>query len=236
MKKSTLILSLFLFAFSYGIAQNTYEQNLENLAVIHFPAQPLTRDTLGQKVYSLATDKANYIVLIMNDKSDTKIELKKNELDEFYTGTINGTLQASEGKLISKKDFTVDGLKGVEFEFTSDKNPNIPKLRFQRMIYTDKGVLAVNFWTNDDNKNILQRKDDFFNSLKFNTKDQELKQYTSTAISSDRRENSSAYNLGFSIGKILGFLLIPGIIILIIVLVRNKNKRNEKMVSDIGKN
>lgn len=235
MKKVTLILILFLFSFNFSFAQETHSQDLENLAVISFPSTPVIADTMGQKVYSLAMDKTNYIVIIMN-RSGNKFELKKGDLDEFYTGTINGTLKASEGKLINKREFTVDGLKGIEFEFTTTKNPGLPNLRFQRMVYTDKGFFSINFWTNDENENRLQEKDAFFNSLKFNTKDQELKQFTTTATSSDRREGSPANNVGYSIGRVLGYLLIPGIIILVIVLVRKKNKRSEKDIKDIGKN
>ena len=92
-KKLFIIPALFitLCAFQQGF----FHQTLGSIAEIDFPSKPETMDTLGQQVYHLTDSSYFYLVAIKDMTADVGTNLKPSEIDEVYTGFIEGVLKAS---------------------------------------------------------------------------------------------------------------------------------------------
>ena len=133
-------------------------------------------------------------------------------------------------KLLIKKKIVLQNLPALEFEFTTDKNPQLPSLRYTRIIYVSPYMVGINFWPKTDNKSLIQSiKSKFYNSLNF-----DLERQSESSISEvnkiDRENRSDSYNLGIKIGEILFYVLILGFIgLLLIFLFVKRNRKNKRI-------
>ena len=145
------------------------------------------------------------------------------ELSEYYEGVIEGVLKAANGQLISKKEFELSGLSGVDFTYTASDNPNLPDLRFQRVIFINDELIVINFLTSSENKAAAENEvGKFFNSFVINSSGVELTQGA---------ENPIAFKIGTLFGRFAGFSLTLGVLVggvaIIIFLVRKSTAKSK---------
>nr|WP_068892083.1 hypothetical protein [Pedobacter panaciterrae] len=210
--KKNLCTILLLFSAIFVFAQNPYKQNLVDLATITFPQKPETSDTLGNNSAYIMDSTAIYSTSTRELDSDRLLQIHSDKLSEFYDGTIRGFLDAAQGKLISKKPFEMDGLKGVEIEFIATANPNLPDLRFARFILVNNTLITVYFMTLSENKQATQTaRTQFLNSLTITADKTSLTQGV---------DNPTAYAIGSIIGTLMAWTVIFGVIAGIILLIR----------------
>ncbi|WP_316812603.1 hypothetical protein [Pedobacter heparinus] len=203
---------LLLFVVLQLFAQNPQKQNLANLATITFPQKPETLDTLGHSMTQFIDSAAIYSTITRELDADQLLQVHSKKLPEFYDSTINGFLDAAQGKLISKKPFEIDGLKGIEIEFVATSNPNLPDLRFARFILLNNTLITVNFMTLSENKQATQTdRTQFLNSLTITADKTSLTQGIDHPVE---------YTIGFIIGKLAAWAIILGIIAGVILLIR----------------
>ncbi|MBB5436342.1 hypothetical protein HDC92_000006 [Pedobacter sp. AK017] len=214
---------LLLFSVLQLFAQNPQKQNLAGLATITFPQKPITSDTLGHILTQFIDSVAIYSTITRELDADMLLQVNGNTLPEFYDSTINGFLDAAQGKLISKNPFEIDGLKGIEIEFVASSNPNLPDLRFARFILLDNTLITVNFMTLSENKLATQTaRTQFLNSLTITADKTSLTQGV---------DHPAAYAIGSIIGKLAAWAIILGVIAGVILLIRRittKKKRTNK--------
>lgn len=221
MKKITLLTNALIFSILFSFGQNQYKTDIVKIATIDFPSKPNVIDTLGRKIYSYANENASFLVIVSNYKENDIYELKDGDLSRFYDGVVEGMLKTTKGKLINKKTINIDGLNGIEIEFSSITNPILQDLRFTQILYSDKGVFIINYWANSE-KRILtpDERNKFFNSFQFTINKESLKQYTIA-------KSDQAYNISFIIGEIIGYIIMLAILVGLITFTMKKVRGNK---------
>jgi ABC-type glycerol-3-phosphate transport system permease component len=210
--KKNLCTILLLFSAIFVFAQNPYKQNLVDLATITFPQKPETLDTLGHNTAQFIDSTAIYSAVTRELDSDRLLQIHSDKLSEFYDGNIQGFLDAAQGKLIIKKTFEMDGLKGVEIEFITTANPNLPDLRFARFILVNNTLITVYFMTSSENRQATQTaRTQFLNSLTITADKTSLTQGV---------DHPAAYAIGSVIGKLVAWAVILGVIAGVVLLIR----------------
>lgn len=181
MKYLILITILFGTKTTELFGQNWLSQILTEQVSIDFPSEPVLSDTLGIKTFSYSDADASYLMNIRDLGKLKNFQLKENELENFYNKIIEGTIQGSQGELISKSQFTMSGFKGIEIEYTSSVNPDLPNLRFKRIILLNTTIYLYDFWTVLENKEQTHTdRDKYFNSFTIIGDTATIKQYTIT--------------------------------------------------------
>ncbi len=208
-----LLFCLLLSTVFFSFGQSTYRQNLGDLATIDFPDQPDKDTVMGQETFAYIDSSAYYIVVIGDYANTNAMQVKEGELDKFYDEVVTGAIKESGGQLVHKKQFETNGQKGVEIEFISATDPNIPDVRFMRFIFVNDKFFALSFFVNSENRaEMLSRKDHFFNSFGFTAEESDLRQFTNL-------KKNRSYDAGYAIGKLIGKLSIMGITVGIILAV-----------------
>jgi hypothetical protein len=214
MRKTVLLLTTF-FCASLLLGQTIYKQKLSDLASIDFPEKPDFHDTLHQKIFNYNGDSATYMVIVADISFDPTFKVKPGKVNEVYEGVIAGTLKATKGRLINKKRIKIDVLDGVEIEYISNTNPNLPDRRFKRLVFFNDKIFNYDFWT--------------LSSLKIQTNNSREKFFDSFTITADktslRQNTDTAYQTGYEIGYyIIGPLIIIGVIALIVYFIVRKSR------------
>ena len=215
--KQYLLIFLFLFNGYYLFGQNPYKQNIANLVSVTFPEKPSISDTLGNMVTKFIDSTGMYTV-INREIDPQQLLFKPDKLAEFYDPIIKGYVKGTKGKLIEKKIFEVQGFKGIEIETVASPNPNLPDLRYARMILLNNTLITINFWTLSENKQATETaRKQFFNSLTINADQTTITQ----------GNNPSGYSIGVIIGKILIWATLIGIVAVLILLIRKWKKKGK---------
>lgn len=149
----------------------------------------------------------------------TKLEgfhLESDDLQDFYKGMEESTLEGDNGKLISKKLFLIDGFTGLEMVYKGS-HPTMPELKFKRAIILNGIVVSVDFMTSSENeqKTKLDRVS-FFNSF---TITGERKNLTQETINPN---HSSTNSFAYRLGKLTSYILIILFVIWIFKKLRRK--------------
>lgn len=210
--KKNLCTILLLFSAIFVFAQSPYKQNLVDLATINFPQKPEKFDTLGNNLAQVIDSIAIYSASTRELDSDQLLQIHSDKLSEFYDGNIQGFLDAAQGKIISKKPFELDGLRGVEIEFITTANPNLPDLRFARFILVNNTLITVYFMTWSENKQATQTaRTQFLNSLTITADKTSITQGVDHPV---------AYAIGSIVGKFAAWIVMLGVIAGVVLLIR----------------
>jgi hypothetical protein len=203
-------------------SQTVYKQSLFELATIEFPGKPDIIDTLGTHNYRYVSDSALFIVQILPIDDESSKSLEAQELDKIYDGVISGIVERAKGKILMKKNITVNSFRGVDMELKMNLGIDKPDLTSYRLLYLNSSLLNLSFWrySNINNQSLEDKKNIFFNSLVLNSKYLE----TQNTGSSEKRTNFVAYQ----IGKVLGSLFILSIPILIILYIRHQKRQKQQ--------
>jgi hypothetical protein len=213
------ILAIFLTFQSDSTTLNWERVTVDELLTIELPDNFERTDTLGQTVFYAETD---YSVITLSRVPESAIpqvdritSSSTEELRELYTGFQNGTIKAGQGEVVDSQDVLVDSLKARVFR--TDYNNGETKLN-QLILVRDKIYFAT-VWFNTEHLEFVEiEKARFFNSFQFNA-------VPTNQLRPSRPEDSTSYKIGELLGTIIGYALIPGIIILIIFLARRKKKK-----------
>lgn len=217
------ILCVFSIISIFCFAQNPYKQNLLDLATIDFPAKPVSTEAAGQEVLHYADSAAHYLIVIQDLSNKRGFEINDGSLNEFYKGTIIGTLKTAGGKLISKKDFEIQGMKGLDIVYTATSNPKLPDLRFKRIILLNNRLFSIDFWTYSAKEKETQTvREKFFSSFLITADKANLTQNNKASGS------NMAYNAGYTTGKLIGTFAVLGVIVVAIFLIMKMIKRKRK--------
>ena len=221
--KSLSVLCLFSFISIFCFGQTPFKQNLLDLATIVFPAKPVSTEAAGQEVLHYADSSAHYLIVIQDLSNRKGFEVNEGSLHEFYEGTVIGTLKTAGGKLISKKEFAIEGLKGLDIVYTATSNPKLPDLRFKRIILLNNRLFSIDFWTSSAKEKETQAaREKFFNSLVITADKANLTQ------TNEVNGNSIPYSAGYTTGKLLGTFAVLGAIVVAIFLIMKMIKRKRR--------
>ncbi len=202
MTKAILTFSLTLLSFLVN-AQGNYKQKLGDVAVISFPKKPVAGDTLGIQGYRLTDSIALYVATFKLLTTDDFI-VDSDSVSNFYDKVVTGLLKNTKGKLISKRSFEINGLKGVEVEHHSDEFPGMPDLRYDRIILLNNTAINITFWTFSSAKEkSLSARDKFFSSFKIIANKAQLVQGTENSIAYKMKALFDEVTFGHLIGAII---------------------------------
>ena len=192
---------------------------VDDLLTVELPDNFERTDTLGQTIFYA---EADYSVITLSRVPESAIpqvdritSSTPDELGKFYTGFQNGTLKAKQGEVVDSEDVLLDSLRARIFR--TDYENGETKLN-QIILVQDRLYFGTVWFSTEYFEFVINEKDQFFNSFQFAiTANKQLRPA--------RLEDSTSYKLGELFGTIIGYTLIPGIIILIVVLVRRKRKK-----------
>jgi len=221
MRKATILIAIILSAVN-AYSQHHFVQKLDSIATIIFPDTPKTKVADINSGFFYSTPNVRYIALVQDFRAQ-KFSLTADSLDSFYSGVTDGVSEASntKGKLISKKNIVIDGFKGMEFEYESNLNPNVPNYRFQRMVLLNGKLYNYSFWTFKDSvKNNTVKKDIFFRSFHIIGNKENIKQYNNEGV---------AYNLAYLFGKLVGYCIMLTLAFLLIRWIIRLFRRNRQI-------
>lgn len=221
--KSLFIFGIFSIITTCCFAQESYKQKILNLATIDFPAKPTLTKALGQEVLHYTDSTAHYLIVTQDLSNKRGFEINEGSLNEFYEGTVIGTLKTAGGKLISKKKFEIKGMKGLDIVYTATSNPKLPDLRYKRILLLNNRLFSIDFWTfSSKEKSTQAARERFFNSLVITADKDRLTQNNETG------GHGMAYNIGYTTGKMIGTLSALGVIVVVIFLLMKFFKRKRK--------
>jgi hypothetical protein len=220
MKLKILFFLLFTINFGFVYSQSIYRQDLNRLATIDFPDTPKAGITSGIQTYKSAIGSNSYVVLLNNLDNEDSIRTPK-DLDNFYEGVVEGTLETSKSlKIDYKKSILIDGLKGLEFKYSKFINSNDTVFIYQRVLYFNSITFALMFTTFDDKQKKYQiERDKFFNSFTVIAEKKNIKQFTNTSF---------ATKIGYIAGKTFADLLIVGLITLLVIFIAKRSSKKKK--------
>ena len=197
-------------------SQEWSKTKLNDFSSIEFPFSPDKTESNAEVYFSSSDDLAAYLVTIHDFRVDPIISKH-----EFYEGIISGGLEAVNGKLLEKIEFEYKNLKGFEIKYLANSNPQLPDLRYKRLLYINNHLISYEFLTFKENEQLVTiNKEKFFNSFSA----------TVNEVNEPEIKRNIAYERGIIIGKVIGFLFVLGIIIGLFMLIRyliRKNNTNQ---------
>ncbi len=204
----------------FSFSQEWSKIKLNDFSSISFPKAPkkvASDEGIKRINYSLSFDHETYYVMLVNLGSK---KITTSELPKFYQGIMKGTLKSSKGKMISQKEFNINGLLGYEMVYESNSNPQLPNLRHKRLLITNNTLISYEFWTYKENEKLtLDNKTKFFNSIVLTNKE---------ITNIKKTEESSAYKIGHAVGEVIGYLLPIGLLIGGILFFKKKNRKKHQ--------
>ena len=209
----------FLLITNISFSQEWAKTELADFASIEFPIAPVKTNTNGGIDYSASDDIGVYRVMIY-DLGNPRIT--ESGLPEFYEGVISGAMEAANGEMLEKKEFKLNGIIGVEITYIANSNPQLPNLRYKRMLVANNNLINYEFWTYKENEQLaITNKDKFFDSITISNK---------KGIAPEKKDTNNAYDIGLVFGKVIFYLLIGGLIMGGILSIRKRNRKKNKNV------
>ena len=182
-----------------AFSQQGYKQDLDHIAVITFPDTTKATTKDDETIYALNESRIVYLAAITHIDKGVKDLLNKNSNDSLYDGLISGSMENSKSRLLYKKHIEAAGLDGVEFAYSADED-SVISYRYHQAFYLNNTAILLGYWSIDSLKADDKGMRSFFGSFKLKIKPDEVRQGNSDEIA-------------FNIGKIIGYLLIPIVVI-----------------------
>ena len=165
MKKVISILLISFFSLP-AFCQLTYTQNLNNIAQIKLPGQPVIKNLpMGITLYYYITDSEIYFAQVAEYKKSLSELFTDDVNKKIYADYIIGNVHSSKGKLLYKKDILINGLNGVQYVY----NSTLPKKKFvsySRLVYLNNTLLNFSVLTRDTLTRDDEKIGQYFKSLK----------------------------------------------------------------------
>lgn len=196
-----------------SFSQEWTKVDLSDFASVELPFLPEISYADGATSYVSGDDLGLYLVSIKNLGNN---RLEESDLPEFYKGVVKGTLEASNGELLAKNEFRLNGISGMEILYLTDANSELPELKQKRIVVKNSNLITYEFWTFRENEQLaLDSKNRFFNSFTILERE----------IDPEKNAYNKAYDFGYIAGKIIFYLIIISVIVgLVFLVIRLKRK------------
>ena len=182
MRKAILALfTSFLTISAYGQHTLRYLQNIANNAIIIFPDTPRITKGVTSIGYEVDYNDMIYAASSYGVKEGSIDFFYRNFANSLYQQSIANFLKTIHGKLIYKKDVTVDGVKGVEFECHGNLDTTGYYL-FYRFFYYDKKLITEGIWFKREAQRNDERLNAFFSTFKFTGKPRQSSPWADKAL------------------------------------------------------
>jgi hypothetical protein len=170
MKKYILALFISVFTITaYGQRKLNYVQSIANEAIISFPDTPRITTRLTSVAYEVAYYDIIYSASSYGVQQGSVDFLYRNFSNSLYRQSIANFIKTIHGKLIYKKDITVDGVKGIEFECHGTLD-TVGYYLFYRSFYYNKKLISEGMWFRQEAQRNDARLNAFFSTFKFTGK------------------------------------------------------------------
>jgi len=218
-----------LFITNIVFGQDWITTEVTSFATIDFPAKSEVIENNGETIFNATDENAYYVVSIRKLTDQQHLQIGKDQISNLYEGMLRGVVNAANAELISKKNVDVQGILGVEIEYSAPPHPELPSQRFKRIVYINQHIFSIDFWPFAAQQELSNAyKTQFFESFSFRL-DQNIKNEVETTEKIDDSANSSAEDFGYLIGQILFFLVFLGLLIGIILLIRFFIRKNKNI-------
>lgn len=213
------------------IGNSTFSQNwittrIVEFASIDFPVDSEQISNYGEIIFSARDENAVYLVTVKKI-TDTHSDEINGQLSLFYDIVTDGALKAADGKITSQEDVDIDGYRGLEIEYETPFNQNLPSRRFKRILYVKKHLFIIDFWPFSEQETISgEYKSHYFNSFSIDL-NETIENESDTTVSNNPT-STFGYQMGYVFGVITSLLLLVGILIGAIFLLRYFSKKRKK--------
>ncbi|MGY3087216.1 hypothetical protein ACVWYF_000242 [Hymenobacter sp. UYAg731] len=204
-------LLFFIFCALSGKAQHWNRVSIDDSTTVDFPGHVKRKKSVEKSVETLACfyqdEKAVYLTALQHDAYGGNPIA--TELTQFYDEALKGTLSAAGGgQIIAQKPFTVNGFNGIEAQYETPNKPDLPRVKFVRLLIANGTFYSQSFWTNSEqDPEIIERRNHFFSS--FHT---EVKMTAPV----DPETQTRAYKLGSLMGSLVFYGALVAIFVAIV--------------------
>ena len=209
-------------------AQNLKEVSLDGMVTIKLPEPYKAQDSVGRLVITSETKTGLFVISrIMNTGRAATSIADEKELVNYYEGFRNGFSQSTKGSVVSEKMIQVGNLRGYQFVYRVENGADTQIVDCIALFIKDR-TFAFQFWQLESNE-VKSRpvKGRVFSSINVSESLTEADQRNAERMSAPESEESTAYNMGYGIGKIVGILVAPLAIIIVLIFILRK-RRSQK--------
>lgn len=112
-----------------------------------FPGQPERLDTLGQQVYTYSNEKAYYSCIVQKVNIDAS-KLARMDIGQFYSELYNSIQNPADNcRTISQNEIVLGDTRAMEFYANCAERPDVPELRYKRLVLIPPKLYVLDFWT-----------------------------------------------------------------------------------------
>ena len=112
-----------------------------------FPGPPERLDTLGQKVYTYSDENGYYSCIVQKTSIDP-IKLAGLDIGQFYSEIYQSVQNpADKCQSISQNEIVIHNTRAMEFYAQCAERPDIPELRYKRLVLNPPNLYVIDFWT-----------------------------------------------------------------------------------------
>lgn len=215
-----ILLAILIFISINSIGQQWSDYKFDGNLTVQIPEKFEIMDTLGQHIVRAQIDNALVMIQRIPNKGDHATDIRdKNELHDNYKGFQNGFIGSQEGKIKDHEIIEKDGLQLIQFSYYATMGEE-KQLRHCMTVFVNENWYAIQFWEVESMTDELTKdREQLFSSIKFPA-GMGLKNQMSNSIG-----RSTSYNLGYFIGKNLGYILMMMIVVSTVVWISRKVKR-----------
>lgn len=141
--------------------------NLDAAATALFPAAASASTVKGQQAFSYKDEQALFFIIVQ--KAAFRADANNTDAVEFCKGMLEGTLEAAGGgKVEEQRPVTVAGFQGMEAQYTTPTRPELPAVKFERVVLVNGTAYTLNYWTTTEHERdpaSATARNQFFNSF-----------------------------------------------------------------------
>lgn len=147
-------------------SQSQTTVKLTETVTLNFPGQPEVIDTLGQKVFHYDSEGAYFACIVQQTKINPSTRASM-DINKFYTDVYQSLNKPQDHcQTVKQQEIHLQDLVGMEFYYKCDPNPEIPEIRYKRLILYESRLFVLDYWTTQANfPESSSEKNAFFESM-----------------------------------------------------------------------
>lgn len=226
MKKQFTLLVVLICCSFISRSQKWESKNISNIVAVSFPDSVEEQKQNDVQIFISQTATLVFAASLKEVKNNEVLQ-SEADLDSVYNATFKALTDNGQWKLLNKEKIMVGNLKAMDAQLCYMQFDTIPLYFYFRVICLNHIVYclfvskAIEF-----NSIELAAKDRFLNSFKVTSDSIKLIQFDSSA-------GNIAYNIAYKFGKLIGYLMVPLLIVLIIYGLRRFFKKKKKLPGNI---
>lgn len=226
MKLTSKLYLLLLFIGNIAFSQSWVTTEVTDFAIIDFPVASELTETGAETVFSASDANAVYGVTIRKLSDQESLQITQDEIPNLYQGFASGAVNAVGGEIVSMNEIIIDEISGLEIEYKTHPDYELPGQRFKRIIYVNQNIISIDFWPlAEDDALMIENRAKFFDSFSINL--DEIANIEAP-LNSQETVASTAYKIGYVVGLIMSFLLFVGLLVGLFFLIRYLIRRSTK--------